>query len=154
MRIISILLAIISMFVYPLPCNSSLTEEDLSFGEFSLNMALEDAVPLFPSSPISETETDDGYITTKTLTFDSLEIMFLSEEGRPFTLYYITTTGSALVTPRGLRVGDSAKELFSLYGVPSTAMDGVWIYGYGEFQNFHVTIKKGIVQQIRLNSVL
>jgi len=134
-------------------------DKDLILEHFELMMPYEDAVKYFPSKPLSEVEEDNESYVTKTLTFDSIVLMFLREKNDTddcLSLYTIDIIGSKYATFRGLRVGDNADKLFELYGVPWYVENNEWHFldedGFYEF--FRVTVVDGIVQKIHLNGVM
>jgi len=133
-----------------------IAKSDCSFGDFYLSMPLEDAAQHFPSVPLSEKVENYAVVAEKTLTFDSLVLMFVSvndDESEGYTLFAIETSSSEYVTPRGLRVGDDAEKVFVLYGLPMWVLNNEWTYGKDEnYSRFRVTVENGVVQKIFLFS--
>jgi len=137
--------------------NLLITADDYRFGEFYLpHMPFEEAQQHFPSAPLSERVEDfsNEFHTAKTWLFDSLELMFVSEDDSPLYLYSIISTDPGLVTPRGLRVGDSAEKVYALYGIPQYVTGNQWSFGDGFYDRFGVILENGIVQSIRVNTVM
>jgi len=134
--------------------------KDYSVEDFDLVMSLKDAQKYFPSKPLSETQKSNeeyGGFPTKKLTFDSLVLTFVQiGKGEPFTLSLIEITGGGYVTPRGLRVGDSAEKLYELYGIPEYVSKNKWTFvtEAGAYKIFHVIVVKGVVKKILLNSIM
>jgi len=138
-----------------------IADNDYSIGDFDLIMPLKDARKYFPSKPLSEiTKNKDaeyGGFPTKRITFDSITLFFVQiGKGEPFDLSDITITGKEYVTPRGLRVGDSAEKLYELYGVPIEVSKNEWIFATetGDYQVFHAIVVNGAVQKMILNSIM
>ena len=134
-----------------------IAEKDYSIGDFTLLMTLEDAKKQFPSKPLSETEEDQEVLIEKKTTFDSLVLIFVQLDNEPpFDLYSIEVTGKKYITPRGLRVGDSAEKLFTLYGIPSSVRNNEWAFmdNEGNYELFYATVVNGIVKKVVLTSIM
>ena len=130
------------------------TEEDLGIGNFTLGMAFEEAASYFPSDPLSDTKTAGGLLTERTLTFDSLVLVFVEDENEPpVSLYSIEVNGPGYTTPRGLQVGNDANKLVALYGTPWYVQNQKWIFIdiYGGYTNFSATVADGLVKSIKVN---
>jgi len=132
-----------------------ISESDYVIGDLALRVPMEDAAQHFPSDPLAEHEEDHLIFLEKTLTFDSLILMFSkAEDDDRFVLCQIITTSPEYVTARGLHVGDDAGKLFTLYGVPMSVGNNEWTYGRGENRSqLQVTVENGVVQKIFLYSM-
>jgi hypothetical protein len=134
-------------------------EEDYQLDKFRIDMAYSTAATFFPSDSYSFEVIDDGYYTTKTMIFDSIELMFikLTEEAEEeYELFTITLIDDSYITSRGLRVGDPVEKLYELYGTPRYVSDSVWSFcdSGGFYIRFSATVIDGVVRKASINQVL
>lgn len=134
-----------------------ISDSDHSIGDFSFGMTEQEAAKYYPSKPLKETEKPfEDILTRKTITFDPLILVFsrTNESDDVYALSSIEVDSTEYATPRGLRVGDDAKKVYELYGVPMNVKNNVWTYGDGNYDLFSATVVDGLVKKIHLFSTL
>lgn len=128
----------------------SITTDDLQLGGILPDMPYEKVLEIMKTKPDSEAAGEDG-LDSKTLFFkDGTEIYLVNG-----IVYSINVISGDYVTPRGLKVGDTADKLRELYGEPDNVNDDTHLgYTIDGYELFSVVLEKNKIVEIQIDHVM
>ena len=128
--------------------------DDLIVGGISLNITRAEFLAMMTEDPVDTVVVEDevlGFVET-TLRYEGLDVVFLDD-----VCFSIRVTDERYSTARGLRIGDSADTVISLYGEPQNRYEDHWGYEFGgteDYEVFSLTVQDGIVVEIVLRVMM
>lgn len=138
--------------------------KDFFIGDIGLGMSSHEVENILgmpdKTSVVSEPSIHNPDYTTyyETWSYPGLDVTFLTPalndepQPQPDRVFAIVATSPRFTTPRGLRVNDSVKELFSAYQKTSLT-EGAYSYEK-ELSVLSFVVKTGIIQEIEVHQTL